>query len=208
MIASAVLVVVQIIMEIKNNAKLRRLKYVATGKWVELAPLVLLAYASHISSPWLLGLSASMHNIPLVIVGLGGQSKWAWYAGGTPKLPASRRALQMLAALQMTSAKNVALVDAFDTFIANPPSQSLRDSLSRLGSSEVLVGGEGAEGASEELRAGLEKVRAIGISGGRGGGEDEADAAPTSHEAAPDKAHETEAPAPEKPKKKRTPKVS
>ena len=63
------------------------------GGWdVSTAPLVLLAYASHISSPWLLGLSASMHNIPLVIVGLGGQSKWAWYAGGTPKLPASRRA--------------------------------------------------------------------------------------------------------------------
>ena len=47
-----------------------------------------------------------------------------------------------VAALQTTSAKNVALVDAFDTFIANPPSQSLRVSLSRLGSSEVLVGGE------------------------------------------------------------------
>jgi len=35
LIASAVLLVVQIIMEIKNNAKLRRLKYAATGKWVE-----------------------------------------------------------------------------------------------------------------------------------------------------------------------------
>ena len=35
LIASAVLVVVQIIMEVKANARLRRLKYAATGKWVE-----------------------------------------------------------------------------------------------------------------------------------------------------------------------------
>ena len=35
LVFSGILVVVQIIMEIKNNAKLRRLKYMATGKWVE-----------------------------------------------------------------------------------------------------------------------------------------------------------------------------
>ena len=35
---AALLTAVQIITEIKNNAKLRRLKYATTGKWVELAP--------------------------------------------------------------------------------------------------------------------------------------------------------------------------
>ena len=35
---AGVLTVVQIIMEIKNNAKLRRLKYAANNKWVELTP--------------------------------------------------------------------------------------------------------------------------------------------------------------------------
>ena len=38
LVFSSGLVAVQIIMEIKNNAKLRRLKYTTTGKWVELPP--------------------------------------------------------------------------------------------------------------------------------------------------------------------------
>ena len=38
LIFAAVLVFVQIAVEIKNNAKLRRLKYSLTGKWVELPP--------------------------------------------------------------------------------------------------------------------------------------------------------------------------
>jgi len=36
LVFSGILVVVQIILEIKNNAKLRRIKYVSNGKWVEL----------------------------------------------------------------------------------------------------------------------------------------------------------------------------
>ena len=38
LVFAGALACVQIIVEVKNNAKLRRLKYVATGKWVELQP--------------------------------------------------------------------------------------------------------------------------------------------------------------------------
>lgn len=83
------------------------------------APIILLAYATNIPSEWLLGASAARHKLPLVVAGLGAQSNWVWWEGAAAKLPGSARALEVL---QRIAPKTpVALVDGFDTFVANPP---------------------------------------------------------------------------------------
>ena len=114
-----------------------------SGQWdVADAPLMLLAYASNIVSPWMLAVSAALQNLPLVVAGLGTSDEWRWFDGGTPKLPGSLRAVQLLNAVRSTSQVPVALVDAFDTFVANPVSSRLARSLERLGDSSVVLGGE------------------------------------------------------------------
>ena len=115
---------------------------------------IILAFASHIQAPWLLGASAAMHNMPLVVAGLGTPGGWPWYYGATPKLPASRRAAQLLRAL--TPAQPVALVDSFDVLVANHPPLEVRTVLTQLGDDEVIVGGECTmfpRCRAEELRA-------------------------------------------------------
>ena len=114
---------------------------------------VVLVFASHIKPPWLLGASAALHDFPLVVAGLGTPGGWPWYYGATPKLPASRRAVQLLRALTRAP---VALVDSFDVLVANPPSQDVRTLLAGLGEDETIVGGECTmfpRCRAEELRA-------------------------------------------------------
>ena len=57
------------------------------------------------------------------------------------------------------------LIEALGPKLADEPKGTLL--AYAKASHEVLLGGEGAEGAKEELRAGLEGVRAIGLSGGK-----------------------------------------
>ena len=53
LVVAALLVLVQIVMEIKNNAKLRRLKYASSGKWVECKQLTdPQAYHLFLSHAW------------------------------------------------------------------------------------------------------------------------------------------------------------
>ena len=126
--------------------EVERCRLAIAGRWspLQTSPVVLLAYASSITtSPWLLGVSAALHGLPLAVVGLGATGGWHWAHGGTPKLAGSLRAVQLLDALARTSWKTpVALLDAFDTFIANAPSQSLVGALARLVDTEVVLGGE------------------------------------------------------------------
>jgi hypothetical protein len=94
-------------------------------------------YASEVRSPWLLGISAALHNVPIAVVGLGAPGGWPWYSGGTPKLSASRRALHLLSSIVKRTP--VALVDSFDTFIANRP--AVGAALGKLSDEDsVLVG--------------------------------------------------------------------
>ena len=70
---------------------------------------------------------------------------------------------------------------------------------------EVLQGGDGAQGATLELQAGMEEVRAIGMSGGKGGGGG-GDAAPPPPE--PPAQEAEAAPSPQKAVKKRVKKAA
>jgi hypothetical protein len=70
------------------------------------------------NSHWLLGLSAAAHGVPLVVAGLGLPS-WPWWMGASPmKLPGSRRALQVIAALTGGESP-VAFADSSDVLIVN-----------------------------------------------------------------------------------------
>ena len=71
---------------------------------------------------------------------------------------------------------------------------------------EVLQGGDGAQGATLELQAGMEEVRAIGMSGGKGGGGGGGDAAPPPPE--PPAQEAEAAPSPQKAVKKRVKKAA
>ena len=65
-----------------------------------------------------LGLSAAAHGVPLVVAGLGLPS-WPWWMGASPmKLPGSRRALQVIAALTGGESP-VAFADSSDVLIVN-----------------------------------------------------------------------------------------
>ena len=57
------------------------------------ARLALLTYATDVPPHWLLGRSAALHGVPLVLAGLG--RRWA---GVGVKAPAARRAVQLLSA--------------------------------------------------------------------------------------------------------------
>ena len=102
------------------------------------APITLLAYATKIPSKWLLGVSAARHRLPLVIAGLGEQSDWVWWEGAAAKLSGSARALQVLERLAPNTP--VALVDGFDTIVANPPNVLRLQDVARAGT--VYLGGE------------------------------------------------------------------
>jgi hypothetical protein len=111
----------------------------AQGGWsVPNAGPVLLVFASHLTSPWLLGMSAALHQLPLVIAGLGTTgTPWPWFQGAAAKLPASQRAAQLL---QRLTDSPVALLDSFDTFIANAPSK--RGPLPPMDDGTVVLGSE------------------------------------------------------------------
>ena len=85
------------------------------GRWPR-ADVNLLTYLTDIGTggPWALGLSAAFHGQPLVVQGLG--MRWG---GVGVKLPAARRAAQLLQALQPHA--QIVFADGSDTVVANPP---------------------------------------------------------------------------------------
>ena len=82
------------------------------------APVAVLTYLTDIENPWILGLSAAHHRVPLVWAGKG--MRWS---GVSVKLGAARRALQLLHAARPGIA--VVFADGADTFVANPLSSEL-----------------------------------------------------------------------------------
>lgn len=80
---------------------------------------IILTYSTRVpAAPWLLGLSAAAHGLPLVVAGLGAPG-WAWYEGGSQVIIGTRRAAQLLYHLAPEAA--VVATDSGDTIIANPP---------------------------------------------------------------------------------------
>lgn len=102
---------------------------------MKLAVLTYLTDSSALA-PWVLGLSASSRAVPLIVAGNG--MRWG---GAGVKLPAARRAVQLLAA--HTPELAVVFADGSDTAVANdvtPEAASLLRDVVHGGS--VLVSGE------------------------------------------------------------------
>ena len=79
-------------------------------------PFALLTYLTDSASlsPWVLGLSAAAHGVPIIVVGAG--MKWA---GAGVKLPAARRAAQAVAAHEGLRGVALVFADGSDTAIAS-----------------------------------------------------------------------------------------
>lgn len=99
--------------------------------------VVVMTYLTDVPQQWLLGRSAAIHGLPLVLVGHG--MRWD---GPAQKLSSARRAAQLLQAL----APNVAIVfaDGLDAMVVNPLSKRTRLVAERVGADgrSVLVGAE------------------------------------------------------------------
>lgn len=98
----------------------------------------LLTFANTLADPWLLGASAAEQNLPLVVAGFGRPFRHTWWLGYARKFPSTRRAAQILAALDPDAP--VICADGSDTAIVNPLDSAAHE-LRRLGES-VLVGSE------------------------------------------------------------------
>ena len=104
-------------------------------------PFALLTYLTDSASlsPWVLGLSAAAHGVPIIVVGAG--MKWA---GAGVKLPAARRAAQAVAAHEGLRGVALVFADGSDTAIARTPSTEAAALLRDVGARKdaVLVSGE------------------------------------------------------------------
>ena len=78
--------------------------------------MLLVSYSTFLPSEWLLGLSAALHGVPLVLVGLGR----AW-GGHADKFYGALSAARLLAQMPRTRKAAVVFADAFDTMVVNPP---------------------------------------------------------------------------------------
>eukprot|EP00964_Phaeocystis_antarctica_P058004 scaffold34382_cov69-Phaeocystis_antarctica.AAC.5 len=98
-----------------SAAELARCVASVSGRW-QSSDVNLLTYLTDVGTggPWALGLSAAYHGQPLIVQGLG--MRWG---GVGIKLPAARRATQLLQALQPLA--RIVFADGSDTVVANPP---------------------------------------------------------------------------------------
>lgn len=103
--------------------------------------VIVFTYMTDLPQPWILGLSAALHGVPLVIAGHG--MRWDGTTG--QKIPASRRVAQILHSLHPRA--TVIYADGSDTAINDSP-QRIRPLLPRLWENvthlneSILVSGE------------------------------------------------------------------
>lgn len=114
----------------------------ANSSWTARPPAVVLTHMPRVEAPWLLGVSAALHGLPLAIAGFGHPVDQRWFDGKTPSLPSLLRAAQLLGAIPATAHVPVALLDAHDTFVANAPSAISHEIAHKMGEAQVTVGGE------------------------------------------------------------------
>lgn len=102
------------------------------------APVVM-TYATKISDPFMLGVSAALHNMPLAVVGFN-MPGWNWWDGVVlQKVSAPRRAVQLVQAL--LGDVPVALVDSGDVLVTNGLTMAQRHALEQF-RRHVLLGAE------------------------------------------------------------------
>ena len=82
-------------------------------------PLVL-TVATSLPEAWPLGLSAALHGLPLVVLGLG-QDGWSWRDGNARKIALVQSGLKRLQALVPRGCCQIVYADATDAVLANPP---------------------------------------------------------------------------------------
>ena len=112
----------------------------AVNNWLSAnraAPYAVMTYLTDVATPWVLGLSAAHYNVPLIVVGHG--MRWG---GAGVKLPAARRAAQVLAAHAPASLP-IVFADGSDTAVANALSRASALLLSSVRrDAAVVVSGE------------------------------------------------------------------
>ena len=79
-------------------------------------PAVVLTYASQLPPFWLLGLSAALHDVPVVVVGFGASS----YGDNSQKALGTMRAAAKLRG-ELDARTVLLVVDAWDTLVVNSP---------------------------------------------------------------------------------------
>jgi hypothetical protein len=104
------------------EAELRACRlHVANLSWApaasERTPIVTVYTTKQPGRDWLLGLSAALHGVPLVVGGLGGKS-WAQFGQSNPeRVLGYLRMFEVLQAMQLPATTPVAVVDSGDTVI-------------------------------------------------------------------------------------------
>ena len=102
-------------------------------------PVVIAAFATALPPQWLLGASAAMFGIPLVVIGLG--RPWGGMQNIAQKFYAVRRSAQILRRLVPTAA--IIVADAWDTMVVNNVTGATASMLADIGNSRrILVSGE------------------------------------------------------------------
>lgn len=88
--------------------------------WPAQQQAVLFTYATSLptKAPWLLGLSAALQQLPLIIGGLG-QRPWSWYADSSVKIFGGRRAAQLVDHLAPSA--RMFVTDSHDTMLTTNP---------------------------------------------------------------------------------------
>lgn len=81
---------------------------------------VILTVATSLPQAWPLGLSAALHGLPLVVIGLG-QPGWTWRDGNARKIGLVQSALRVLQRIVPARCCQAAYADATDTVVANAP---------------------------------------------------------------------------------------
>ena len=129
--------------ELFDRSQLKQCQDAVNGWWSSYESntpsVVVMTYATDPTRYWLLGLSAALHSIPLILVGRG--RKWT---GLTSKYRGVRRALQTIGDLNLSKTA-ILVADADDTVVGNAPTESVIREFERLASNDsnrVLVAGE------------------------------------------------------------------
>ena len=100
---------------------------------------ILLTYATDPTRHWMLGLSAAMHGLPLVLVGRGRQ-----WGGFQAKYLGVRRAAEALAQLHLHHETGVLFADGDDSVVANTPTARVAERMRHITRSPgtLLAAGE------------------------------------------------------------------
>ena len=113
---------------------------------------IVATFATSISHPWLLGLSAAKQGLPIVVAGLGRNfpSHFSWWLGYAKKFPGSVRAAQVIH--QLAPHAPVLWVDSTDTVLVNPVVGSAARAVDELHSAGIRKHSAASTGLTQRSR--------------------------------------------------------